>query len=179
MKKFIPFIALSMAATQATFAQTTNDTQAIQQVVKTMSQSWSSADGAGFASVFADQHDYIVWNGFYFREINPEMNAASHNGIFNSIYKDTDAHFTLDKVKFIREDLALIHVLGAISKKTEGRPQDPQVLFTAIVEKMEGAWKIISFHNLDLKVFTDEMIRKNAPMPPQVMYASWYAEAGK
>lgn len=179
MKKFIPFITLSVAATQKTTAQTTKDTQAIQDLVSTMSKSWSTANGAGFASVFADQHDYIVWNGYYFKQINPQMNAASHQGIFDTQYRNTDLFLTIDKIKFIREDIALIHVLGASSKKGEGRPEDPQIFFTAIVEKINGAWKIISFHNMDLEVFTNEMTRQHAPMPPQVMYASWYKEAGK
>ncbi|GJM34910.1 MAG: hypothetical protein DHS20C18_39110 [Saprospiraceae bacterium] len=157
------------------YAQKTQDEKAIQQVVETMITSWGEGNGEKFASIFADEHDFIVWTGYYIKNSNPTVNARAHQGIFNTIYKDTDLYSTIDKIKFIREDIALIHVLGAVSKKGEGRPTDPEVLWTGILEKKDNTWKIISFHNLDLEVFKDENIKNNAPMPPEVMYASWYA----
>jgi hypothetical protein len=85
-------------------------------------------------------------------------------------------HYVIDKIKFIREDVALVHVFGALSTKSESRPKDPQVLWTSVLDKTNGTWKISSFHNLDLEVFKDEEIKKGAPMPAEVMYASWYNE---
>ena len=160
--------------TLALSAQTTTDEAAIRQVVDKMATSWTAADGEGFASIFADEHDFIVWNGYYFKGMNRRMNAQSHQELFNSMYKNTEHYNTVDKIKFIREDLALIHVFAAVVDKGEGRPKDPQVLWSALLEKQGGSWKILSFHNLDLEVFQNEEMKKAMPMPAEVMYASWY-----
>lgn len=178
MKNAISFILLILC-TQITFAQTARDEQAIHDLVQTMADGWTEGSGEKFASVFADEHDFIVWNGLYLKNINPDMNAKSHQGIFNSIYKDTEHYATVDKIRFIREDLALVHVLAAVTKKGEARPEHPDVLWSGLLEKKAGGWKILSFHNLDLEVFQDEQLRQQFPMPPEVVYASWYTEAKK
>lgn len=161
---------------QPLFSQTAQDEQAIRDLVATMADAWTEGNGERFAVAFADEHDYIVWNGMYLKGINPQVNAQSHQQIFNTVYKDTEHYATVDKIKFIREDLALIHVLAAVAKKGEGRPENPGVLWSGLLEKQNGAWKILSFHNLDLEVFQDERMRQQSPVPPEVMYASWYAE---
>ena len=155
-------------------AQTAADEAAIQQLVTKMADSWTAGDGEGFASIFSDNHDFIVWNGYYFKGADRKMNAQSHQRLFDSVYKDTEHFNTIDKIRFVREDLALIHVFAAVVDKGEGRPKDPQVLWSALVEKQDGKWSIISFHNLDLEVFQNEEMRKAMPMPAEVMYASWY-----
>lgn len=158
-------------------SQSADDEKAIRQVMQTISEGWTNGSGEQYASVFADDHDFIVWTGYYLKNINRQKNAASHQAIFDTFYKGTQMHYVIDKIKFIREDVALVHVLGALSLKTESRPKDPQVLWTSLLEKTNGSWKIISFHNLDLEVFKDEGIKNGAPMPAEVMYASWYNEA--
>lgn len=175
MKKLF-FLIVIVSLFQPIFSQSDQDRDAIEQLLKTMADSWTAGDGQKFASVFADQHDFIVWNGFYFKNTSREMNAKNHQGIFNSIYLNTQHFNKLDKIKFIREDLALIHVLAAVVKQGEERPKDPHVLWSGLLEKTKGDWKIIAFHNLDLEVFENEQMRNNAPMPPEVMYASWYEQ---
>lgn len=180
MKHLFHLTALLLLS-QSLFAQTSNQKEeaAIRELVQTMADAWSEGNGEKFASAFANEHDYVVWNGYYFKGFNPQGNAAAHQGLFESVYKNTDHYATLDKIRFIREDIALIHVLAAVAGKGEGRPANPEVLWTGLLEKKDGKWKIISFHNLDLEIFQDDRTRQNAPMPPEAMYASWYAEAGR
>jgi uncharacterized protein (TIGR02246 family) len=155
-------------------AQNAADEAAIQKLVNTMADSWTAGDGEGFASVFADGHDFVVWNGYYLKDVSRKMNAQSHQQLFDTQYKNSEHHSTVDKIRFIREDLAMIHVFAAVVDRGAGRPKDPQVLWTGLLEKKEGEWKIISFHNLDLEVFQNEELRKTIPMPAEVMYAGWY-----
>lgn len=174
MRTFI-FLFISVFVTSSLLAQNNEDEKAIHDLVQTMSKAWTDGNGEQFASVFADQHDYIVWNGYYMKSFNPQMNAQTHQRIFEGIYKNTQNHVVIDKIKFVKEDVAMIHVLGAISQKGEERPKDPQVLWTSLLTKESGDWKIISFHNLDLEVFQNEGMKKGAPIPVEKMYSSWYA----
>lgn len=173
MKTFFAFLII-LCFTLPIAAQPDLDEQAIHGLMQTMADAWTDADGQRFASVFADQHDYIVWSGYYLKNIDRTANGNAHQGLFNSVYRNTRLHVAIDKIKFIREDIALVHVLGAVTPKDAPRPDDPQVLWTSLLEKADGAWRIISFHNLDLEVFQDEQVKAAAPVPPQVMYAGWY-----
>ncbi len=171
------FLSFSLLVFSFTlFAQTPEDKQAIQNLVKTMAEGWTAGSGEQIASVFAAEHDFVVWNGYYMKNMSPKLTTKSFDGILSSIYKDTQHFATIDKIKFIRKDVALIHVFAAIAKKGEGRPADPEVLWTGLLTKENGSWKIVSFHNLDLEVFENEETRKRAPMPTSVMYAGWYSE---
>lgn len=173
MKTFFSLLTL-LCLQLSLFSQSTEDEKAIHQLVQTMTEGWTNGDGEQFASVFADQHDFIVWTGYYLRNIGPNENAAAHQEIFDTFYKDTRLYYVVDKIRFIREDIALIHVFGAVSPKSESRPKDPRVLWTGTMEKADGRWKILSFHNLDLEVYQDDGIKAGAPMSPEIMYASWY-----
>lgn len=172
--KTLLLIAMTAFSFSLGFSQQQEE-QAIHQVVETMIGGWNTGSGEQFASVFTDDHDFVVWNGYYFTGMNRGQNAANHQGIFDTMYRDTKNHAVVDKIRFIRKDLALIHILAAITPKADARPKDPQVLISAILEKQAGSWKILSFHNLDLEVFQNEGMKKGAPIPVEQMYASWYA----
>lgn len=169
-------ITAALGLTAELSAQPLTDEAAIGQLVQDMAASWTAGDGPAFARHFAEEHDYIVWNGYYMPGMNPRANGAAHQQLFDTAYRNTQMFFTLDKVKFIRPELALIHVLGAMSKQGEPRPEHPAVLWTALLERQAGGWKIISFHNSDLEMFRDEATRQRAPLPAEQMYASWYRE---
>jgi len=165
---------LSTAITASALAQPANaDEQAIQKIVSTMETGWVEKKGDVFASVFADVHDYIVWNGYYFPNMNRQGNAAAHQGLFNGVYRNYDVKFKIDKVRFLRNDLALVHVYGGGYEKGK-TPEHPTVLMTMIIEKKDGDWKVISFHNMDLEAFENKEIADRSPMPLNVMYAGWY-----
>jgi uncharacterized protein (TIGR02246 family) len=176
MKRIILFFSLLIFTTQVQ-AQSVTDEQAIRNVIQKLEKGWNNASGETFASVFTDTHDFIVWNGYYFKGQNIEDNTRTHDYIFSSMYKGTQLFLTVDKIRFIREDIALVHVFGSVVGKSETRPKDPQVLISMIVEKTNEDWKISSFHNLDLEVFQNEDMLKGSPVPAAVMYASWYAES--
>ena len=162
------------AISTSVFAQNAADEQAIQKLVSTMETGWVQKSGETFASVFADVHDYIVWNGYYFPNMNKQQNAAAHQGLFNGPYRTYDVKFKIDKIRFLRPDLALVHVYGGGYTKGQAAPENPTVLMSMVAEKKDGDWKVLSFHNLDLFAFTDKETADRSPMPLKVMYANWY-----
>ncbi|MGB8191628.1 MAG: SgcJ/EcaC family oxidoreductase [Chitinophagaceae bacterium] len=174
MKKII-LILLSAIITTASIAQSGNaDDQAIQKIVTTMETGWAQKSGEVFSSVFADVHDYIVWNGYYFPGMSRKANAAGHQDLFSGVYRTYDVKFKIDKIRFVRTDLALAHVYGGGYEKGQAVPENPTVLMTMLLEKKDGNWKIISFHNLDLEAFENKATADRSPMPLNVMYAGWY-----
>ncbi|MEM0518493.1 SgcJ/EcaC family oxidoreductase [Aequorivita flava] len=178
MKRILLLLTIVLMPT-FTNAQKASDEKELKNLVGTLQKGWNTANGEKFASAFAEPHDFIVWNGFYYKNNTIQNNSETHQWIFNTMYKDTQLYYAIDKIKFLNENVALLHILGAVTAKDKMRPKDPQVLITLIAQKQGGHWKIVSFHNLDLEVFQNEEMRKNSPVPPSVMYASWYSENTK
>ena len=163
-----------------TMAQTETllDETAIHQVLQGMQDAWAAKDGEQFASYFTDDHDFIVWFGLYFPNSNKEQNAGNHNGIFNSVYKNWDIECRMDKIRFIRLDIALVHLLSAGRDKGMDVPTAPSHIQTILMEKTDGKWEIISFHNMNLEY--EKILRKPEPTEEEKVayakehYKGWY-----
>lgn len=155
------------------YSQSVEDTQAIQEIVQQMMDAWKEGDGVKFASVFSEKHDFIVWNGFYFSQIGSKENSENHNSIFNRQFKDTEVYYVIDKIEWIKEDVAYMHVLGAVDFDGSGMPDNPAVIWTSLLLKDDGVWRIKSFHNTDLEIYKENGHRFS-PIEPEIMYKSWF-----
>jgi len=174
MKKLMLIAAITITSFGAV-AQTGNkEEESIRAIVKTMENAWIEKSGEKFAAVFAPLHDFIVWNGYYFPNQTRQGNAAGHQALFNGVYKKLDVRLKVDKIKFIRNDIALVHTYGGLYEKGKTAPDNPGVLMSMLMEKKDAVWQIISFHNLDLESFEDKETANRSPMPINVMYANWY-----
>jgi uncharacterized protein (TIGR02246 family) len=173
MKKTI-LMATVISAAMAVNGQTTNkDEQSIRNIVTTMQKGWNEKSGQVFASVFDKVHNYIVVTGMYMPSITQEINANAHQQIFNSIYKTTDLELRIDKISFVRPDLAMVYVLGGQYQHGAALPENPSAIVSLVVEKKNDNWKIISFHNCPIQL-SFEPGQQQGPVPVKVMYASWY-----
>jgi uncharacterized protein (TIGR02246 family) len=174
MKKTILMATIISAAMTLNAQNTNKEEELIRTVVKTIENGWIEKSGEKFSSVFAEVHDYIVWNGYYFPNMTRQANANAHQGLFNGPYRTVDVKFKVDKIKFLRSDLALAHIYGGTYEKGQAVPENPTVLMTMILEKKDNVWLIISFHNLDLEAFQNKETAERSPMPLNIMYAGWY-----
>ena len=163
--------ALSIPAIQA--QDRMEDDKAIRGIIATMEAGWNAKSGKQFATHFAPNHDYIVWSGIYLPNINTETTAMAHQGIFNSVYKTTDLELRLDKIRYVKEDIAIAHVLGATYDRGTPIPELPKVIITLVVEKKDSQWQIISFHNCDIEPPFPNSDPNAAGPPPHIMFASW------
>jgi uncharacterized protein (TIGR02246 family) len=170
MKQTLILMAITLTLSTANAQVNTADETSIRNLATVLEKGWNAKDGATFASVFADQHDYIVINGFYFSGMSRQQNAFAHQGLFNGIYKTNTLIMKIDKVTFFTPELAQMTVLAATYEGTT-KPADPTAIMTIITQKQKDGWKIISFHNHSL---AESFAAKTPPVPYQVMYASWY-----
>lgn len=170
MKKTISLLTMALSMTAAVAQNNAADEAAIRNLASTIEKGWNSKSGETFASAFAEEHDYIVVNGFYFTKLTRQQNAFAHQGLFDGIYKTNTLKMKVDKIRFLRSDLAQMTVLAA-TYEGDIVPADPTAIMTILVEKKDNDWKIISFHNHSLQ---ESYAAKNPPVPYKVMYASWY-----
>ena len=169
----LSFFLISIVVTS--YSQISNsDKESIYNIVRDMELGWNTNNGKTFARGFAPSHEYIVWNGIYLSNQSKEGNEMAHQGLFDSVYKTTDIRLVVQKMTSIREDLILLHVLGATFEQNTPVPENPKVIITMLLEKKNNNWSIISFHNSDIEIFEPGAINRS-PVPAEAMYGSWYA----
>ena len=86
----------------ASFAQSNStkgeDEKAIRANLEQMIKGWNMKSGEEFAKPFAEDSDYVVVNGMHLK--GRAANAAGHQQIFDTFYKDTDVAGTVEQIRF-------------------------------------------------------------------------------
>ena len=125
-------------------AQTQNvDEAAIRDNVKQLETGWNTKSGAAFAKPFAEDADYVVINGMYIK--GRSIIETAHQQIFDTIYKETTISLNVKQVRFLRPDVAVVHVNGHRSGPTKDLEQD--AMLTIVMTKEKGGWTIAAFQN--------------------------------
>ncbi len=127
-----------------------NDETAIRANVKQMETGWNANSGAEFAKPFAEDSDYVVVNGTHIK--GRAANAAGHQQIFNTIYKDSRNVATIKQIRFVRPDVAVVHVFGTRRPTREADSAligDARITMTMV--KNNGKWEIAAFQNTSIQ----------------------------
>lgn len=142
-------LILSLLALPVVYAQTprtTNaDESAVRRIVQQMQDGWNAGDGKAFAAPFAADADYVIVNGMKIK--GRDEIEQSHQRIFNTVYKGSHNEGTVKSLRFLRSDLALMHVEWHLRYYAEGQPLDRKALGTLVVAKAKGQWSIAAFQN--------------------------------
>ena len=141
----ITLIFLSMSVS----AQTPADDLQIKNLVQTLEDGWTQKDGNLFAKPFAENADYVVVNGMYIKG-RPAI-AGGHQGIFNSVYKETFIKTNVTNIRYLRPDIAVAHADAHMTGTSNGQVVDRKARMTLMVEKTKSGWEIAAFHNTNIE----------------------------
>ena len=143
--KTLIFVTLMMLGFSAQPVQDSRaaDEAAMRESVKQMEAGWNTKSGALFAKSFAEDADYVVINGMYIKG-RPTIESA-HQQIFDTIYKDTTVSLTVKQIRFLRSDVAVVHVSGHRDGPTKELAQD--AMLTLVMTKEKQGWVIAAFQN--------------------------------
>ena len=119
------------------------DEAAMRESVKQMETGWNTKSGALFAKPFAEDADYLVINGNYIK--GHTAIEAGHQRIFDTIYKDTTLSLTVKQIRFLRPDVAVVHVSGQRVGPTKDVVND--AIITIVMTKQKDGWLIAAFQN--------------------------------
>lgn len=140
------FTAAGIAAQEkAKTADTSRDETAIRANVEQMVKGWNMKSGAEFAKPFAEDSDYVVINGFHIK--GRAANAAGHQRIFDTIYKNSTLAYTVENIRFVRFDVAVVHVLAMMKMPQGNSTQTFNARITMVMVRNEGKWEITAFQN--------------------------------
>jgi uncharacterized protein (TIGR02246 family) len=119
------------------------DEAALRDSVKQMETGWNTKSGALFAKPFAEDADYVVINGNYIK--GRAAIESGHQRIFDTIYKDTNLTLTVRQIRFLRADVAVVHVDGHRTGPTKELTSD--AVLTLMMTKEKQGWVIAAFQN--------------------------------
>ena len=119
------------------------DETAIRESVKQLETGWNTKSGAVFAKPFAEDADYVIINGMYIK--GRATIESAHQRIFDTIYKDTNISLTVKQIRFLRPDVAVVHVNGHRDGPTKELTSD--AMLTLVMTKEQHGWTIAAFQN--------------------------------
>jgi len=123
----------------------TNDERALHEMVYHLEAAWNAADGKGFAEAFAEDADFIhILGGYYTGRAAIE---TGHRMIFGTIYKGSTVRYSVEKIRFLRPDVAIVYLRQYLQLKEAGAPSDVEARPTIIAEKRDGKWQIVNLQN--------------------------------
>lgn len=138
---------LSASAQTPTSAST--DETAIRQVVQQVQDGWNAHDGKAFSSPFTTDADYVIVNGM--RAKGRAEIEKGHAAIFSTIYKDSHNVATVQSVRFLRPDVAVVHVEWNLEFRMAGEAKKGHAMNTMVMTKEDGKWSIAAFQNTPIE----------------------------
>ena len=119
------------------------DEAAMRESVKQLETGWNTKSGAVFAKPFAEDADYVVINCMYIK--GRATIETQHQRIFDTIYKDTNISLSVKQIRFLRPDVAVVHVNGHREGPTKDLSGD--AILTLVMTKDKHSWTIAAFQN--------------------------------
>ncbi len=119
--------------------------RALHTMVYQLESAWNAGDGNAFAALFADDADVIHILGGYYS--GRDTIRAGHRMIFGTIYKGSTVRYSVEKIKFIRPDVALVFLRQFLQLLQDGTPHEVQARPMIVAENVEGKWQIAAMQN--------------------------------
>ena len=121
------------------------DRAALESIVRQLEAAWNAMDGSAFAAPFAAEADFVNIRGDHFR--GRAAIAAGHAAIFQTLYAGSTNHYTVEGVRLLRPEVALVRVHAVMDA-----PQGPLAgrhgaRFSLVLTKEGGGWEIAALHN--------------------------------
>jgi uncharacterized protein (TIGR02246 family) len=148
----IPILVLTSQLT----AQSRSDTAAVRNIVKNEIETWNKGDATGYSRDFAMSGTFTNIRGQFFTG-HPGY-LKQHEVIFQGIFNNTTLKQEIVSLKFIRPDVAVLETATTVNGAAEspvGVTRDAngriRTRLMQVVAKENGIWKILTYHNVDVK----------------------------
>ena len=130
------------------------DEAAIRQLIEDMQEGQNAKKGELFASAFAQEHDYVAINGMFLPNQTQEDNARRHQGLYDESrssvagrYGEVEVRLNVAKIRALTApEVTVAHVESEIRLKGRAEKKTKNII-TAVMQKQEGEWEIVAFHN--------------------------------
>ena len=139
-------------------AQQPQDEASIRAIVENETATWNKGDAVGYSKDFAQSGTFTNIRGQYFEGYDAFL--KQHQVIFDGIFKNSTLKQDVVSLRFIRPDVAVVETFTSVTstQTPPGVARDASGAFHTrllqVVAKDGGVWKIVGYHNTDLKAGT-------------------------
>jgi uncharacterized protein (TIGR02246 family) len=124
-----------------------------------LEDSWNRFDSRAFASVFAEDADFIHILGVHYH--GRESVEKGHRAIFDTIYKGSHNTMELEKIRALSDDIAIVFSQATLQFFQGGAPVTIKSRPTLVANRRNGKWEIVAFQNtLQKEAVSDEALEK-------------------
>jgi uncharacterized protein (TIGR02246 family) len=125
------------------------DEAAIRANIEQMAKGWNTKSGTEFAEPFAEDADYVVINGMQIK--SRAAIGQAHQGIFDTIYKNSNLSLSVEQIRFLRPDVAVVHVRGALTVTQGDSARTTPARISMTMTKNKNRWEIAAFQNTQIQ----------------------------
>jgi uncharacterized protein (TIGR02246 family) len=128
--------------------------RAIFELGKALQDAWNRGDAAGYASLFADDADFVAWNGSHGR--GRQAIEDGHRRLFDGpltgsrmvLVDDNAESAPLESLRFVRPDVAIMVISGVVTLAGQSATgPDHESVQTFVLIKDGNRWRVAAFHN--------------------------------
>ena len=136
-------------------AQQARDEIAIRRMVENETATWNKGDAVAYSRDFAATGTFTNIRGQYFTGYPAFL--KQHQVIFDGIFKNSTLKQDVVSLRFIRRDIAVVETLTSVTgqQAPPGVARDESGAFHTrllqVLAKDRGVWKIVVYHNTDIK----------------------------
>lgn len=113
---------------------------------------WNVRSAAGIASLFIENADFVNVVGLWWTDKNAIEKA--HDYGLKVIFNKSTLQLIRSKVRYLSEDIAVIHAKMKLSGQTEikdaEKPETRRNIFTFVAKKEGAEWQCVAAHNTDV-----------------------------
>ncbi len=135
------------------------DEHGVRAAVTRAEKAWNAADATAYASCMADDVDVVGLLGERYH--GRDVVELGHRHIFETIYKDSRVVYTIEQLRFLRPDVAVVilhqkmrsylppHVVISTARQRQMSDEmhDSEARATLTLVKQGRSWVIAAFHN--------------------------------
>ena len=122
-----------------------SDEAAIRENVKHMQDGWNTKSASLYVKPFAADADFVIMNGSQYK--GREAIEKGHQRIFDTIFKNSTLSTSVEQIRFLRPDVAVVHVSGHNKTRQGEETREFDLIVTLVMAKDQGEWKIVAFQN--------------------------------
>ena len=122
-----------------------SDRAAVEAIVANLETAWNAGDGSKFGASFSIDADFVTIRAEHLR--GRETIASGHAAIFRTIYAGSINRYTVESVRLLRPDVALVHVHSVLNAPSGPLAGRHTARFSAVLTSEAGGWQIASLHN--------------------------------
>jgi uncharacterized protein (TIGR02246 family) len=156
--KIILFLFLISSVVSAQTSDTNNDNDLIiQQIIKDQEEGWNNGDAKQYSRSFGEEGVFTIITGATFHSRGSLEERVAF--ILAGFFKNSTLTQKIVKIDFIADNIAVVEIetemTGFKSLPPGVKVSADQKLRTSmlqVLKKSNEAWKVVAFHNVDVKV---------------------------